>query len=119
VPDAAASIAIGLLLVVVAVRLASRERELLTNQSASPRVVADVLGTLESAPEVESVPRLEVMVIGPRAALVTAEVRLHDEPSGERVAEVLAVLRERVRDLPLIAEVYLTPVGIPHGGRPR
>jgi hypothetical protein len=32
---------------------------------------------------------------------------------------VLAVLRERVRDLPLIAEVYLTPVGIPHGGRPR
>jgi hypothetical protein len=49
----------------------------------------------------------------------TAEVRLHDEPSGERVAEVLAVLRERVRDLPLIAEVYLTPVGIPHGGRSR
>ena len=117
VPDAAASIAIGLLLVTVAVRLASRERELLTNQSASPRVIADVLETLESAPEVESVPRLEAMVIGPRAALVTAEVRLHDEPSGERVAEVLAVLRERVRDLPLIAEVYLTPVGIPHGGR--
>ena len=44
--------------------------------------------------------RLEVMVIGPRAALVTGEVRLAGEPSGERVAEV-----------------YLTPVGIPHGGR--
>jgi divalent metal cation (Fe/Co/Zn/Cd) transporter len=119
VPDAAASIAIGLLLVVVAVRLASRERELLTNQSASPAVVGVVRRALESAPEVESVPRLEVMIIGPRAALVTAEVRLADEPSGERVSQVLAGLRDLVRDQPLIAEVYLTPVGIPQSGGPR
>jgi cation diffusion facilitator family transporter len=117
VPDAAASIAIGLLLVVVAVRLASRERELLTNQSASPAVVAGVRQTIESSPEVESVVRLEVMVIGPRAALVTGEVRLAGEPSGERVAQVLAGLRDLLRDQPLVAEVYLTPVGIPHGGR--
>jgi cation diffusion facilitator family transporter len=119
VPDAAASIAIGLLLVVVAVRLASRERELLTNQSASRAVVGAVRGALESAPEVESVPRLEVMIIGPRAALVTAEVRLADEPSGERVAQVLAGLRDLVREQPLIAEVYLTPVGVPRSGGPR
>ncbi len=105
--------------VVVAVRLASRERELLTNQSASPAVVGGVRRALESAPEVESVPRLEVVIIGPRAALVTAEVRLADEPSGERVSQVLAGLRDLVRDQPLIAEVYLTPVGIPQSGGPR
>jgi cation diffusion facilitator family transporter len=119
VPDALASIAIGLLLVVVAVRLASRERELLTNQSASPAVVAAVRDALESAPEVLRVPRLEVLVIGPRAALVTGEVQLADEPSGERVAEVMAGLRDLLRGQPLIAEVYLTPVGIPRSGRPQ
>jgi cation diffusion facilitator family transporter len=110
VPDALASIAIGVLLVVVAVRLASRERELLTNQSASPAVIGAVREALESAPEVESVPRLEVVVIGPRMALVTGEVRLSGQPSGERVAQVLAGLRDQLRAQRGIVEVYLTPV---------
>lgn len=127
VPDALASIAIGVLLVVVAVRLASRERELLTNQSAPPAVVSAVRRTLESAPEVETVPRLEVLVIGPRTMLVTAEVAVADpaladpagepggepavgDPTGERVTALVARLRDQLRSVPGIAEVYLTPV---------
>ena len=113
VPDALASIAIGVLLVVVAVRLASRDRELLTNQSAAPSVVSRVRDLLEAAPGVTAVPRLEVMVIGPRAALVTAEVGLDDSVSGERVAQLMAQLRRQVRSQPGIAEVYLTPVMSP------
>lgn len=115
VPDALASIAIGVLLVMVAVRLASRERELLTNQSAPPAVVAAIRRTLESAPGVRTVPRLEVLVIGPRTLLVTAEVGI-GEPAGgegggtEGVTELVARLRDQLRSQPGVAEVYLTPV---------
>ncbi len=114
-PDALASIAIGVLLVVVAVRLASRERELLTNQSASPAVVAAIRQRLESAPGVRTVPRLEVLVIGPNTLLVTGEVGV-GEPVGagadgdEEVTTLLAHLRDQLRSRPGVAEVYLTPV---------
>jgi len=114
-PDALASIAIGVLLVVVAVRLASRERELLTNQSASPAVVAAIRQRLESTPGVRTVPRLEVLVIGPNTLLVTGEVGV-GEPVGagadgdEEVTTLLAHLRDQLRSRPGVAEVYLTPV---------
>src|SRR6266540_544769 len=110
VPDALASIAIGLLLVVVAVRLASRERELLTNQSAPPSVVSTIRKLLEAAPGVSVVPRLEVLVIGPRTVLVTAEVGLNDSVTGEQVTRLVAELRDRLRGQAGVAEVYLTPV---------
>ncbi len=110
VPDALASIAIGLLLVVVAVRLASRERELLTNQSAPPSVVSTIRKLLEAAPGVSVVPRLEVLVIGPRTVLVTAEVGLNDSVTGEHVTRLVAELRDRLRGQAGVAEVYLTPV---------
>jgi cation diffusion facilitator family transporter len=116
-PDALASIAIGLLLVVVAVRLASRERELLTNQSAPPAVVAAIRQRLESTPGVRAVPRLEVLVIGPRTMLVTGEIGVAERDGAdgpgdgaERVTALLAGLRDQLRSQPGIAEVYLTPV---------
>src|SRR5439155_18716991 len=73
VPDALASVAVGLLLVVVAFRLAQRDRELLTNQSAAPVIVNGVRAVLVAEPGVVDVPRLEVIVIGPRTWLITAE----------------------------------------------
>jgi cation diffusion facilitator family transporter len=109
VPDALASIAIGVLLVFVAVRLASRERELLTNQSAPPGVVATIRERLAHADGVRSVPRLEVLVIGPRTLLVTGEVVV----DGSDVSVLLARLRDQLRSEPGIAEVYLMPVPVP------
>lgn len=109
VPDALASIAIGVLLVFVAVRLASRERELLTNQSAPPGVVAAIRERLARADGVRSVPRLEVLVIGPRTLLVTGEVVV----DGSDVSVLVARLRDQLRSEPGIAEVYLTPVPVP------
>jgi cation diffusion facilitator family transporter len=109
VPDALASIAIGVLLVVVAVRLASRERELLTNQSAPPGVVAAIRERLDGADGVRAVPRLEVLVIGPRTLLVTGEVVV----DGDDVSVLVAGLRDQLRSEPGIAEVYLTPVPVP------
>src|SRR6266540_2815621 len=87
-----------------------RWRELLTNQSAPPSVVSTIRKLLEAAPGVSVVPRLEVLVIGPRTVLVTAEVGLNDSVTGEQVTRLVAELRDRLRGQAGVAEVYLTPV---------
>jgi cation diffusion facilitator family transporter len=110
VPDAMASIAVGLLLVVVAFRLAQRDRELLTNQSASPVIVNGVRAVLCAEPGVVDVPKLEVLVIGPRTWLITAEVTVGRSVPAEAVMGLIGDLRTRLRAEPGVAEVYLSPV---------
>jgi len=108
VPDAVASFAIGVLLIVVAVRLAQRDRELLTNQSASPVIVDGVRRLLLAEPGVTGVPRLEVLVVGPRSWLITGEVAIPaDSADGTRLVDAL---RHRLRGEPGVVQVYLTPV---------
>ena len=110
VPDALASVAIGILLIVLAVRLARRDRELLTNQSAPSVVVERVRRLLLTEPGVSGVPRLEVLIIGPRTWLVTGEVAVEGSWPGPDVTQLVARLRRRLRTEPGVAEVYLTPV---------
>jgi len=113
VPDAAASIAIGALLVYVAIQLASRERALLTNQSASASIVAEVRQVIMDTPDVEHVGRLDVVVIGPRMWLVTADVVLTQTLTGTGIATTLDHARIRLRERPGVRHVYLTPIRSP------
>jgi cation diffusion facilitator family transporter len=110
VPDALASIAIGLLLVYVAVRLASRERELLTNQSAPEPIVAQFRAIMLGVAEVERLARLDVVVVGPRMWLITSEVVLADTLSGEEIVAALDDARNRLRKTAGVAHVFLTPI---------
>jgi cation diffusion facilitator family transporter len=110
VPDAAASIAIGVLLVYVAIQLASRERALLTNQSASASIVAEVRQVITDTPDVERLGRLDVVVIGPRMWLVTADLVLTPTLTGSGVAATLDQARIRLRERPGVVHVYLTPI---------
>jgi cation diffusion facilitator family transporter len=110
VPDAAASFAIGLLLVTVAVRLAQRDRELLTNQSAPPVIVDGVRRLLQAEPGVTGVPRLEVLIVGPRTWLITGDIAVDASRPGLDVTRLVNELRGRLRTEPGVAEAYLTPV---------
>jgi divalent metal cation (Fe/Co/Zn/Cd) transporter len=116
VPDAAASFAIGALLIVVALRLAQRDRELLTNQSAPPVIVDGVRRLLSGEPGVSGVPRLEVLIVGPRTWLVTGDVAVDPDGPGSDVTRLVEGLRQRLRSEPGVAEVYLTPVVGPELG---
>lgn len=107
-PDAFASFAIGVLLIVVAARLAQRDRELLTNQSASPVIVDGVRRLLLAEPGVTGVPRLEVLVVGPRSWLITGEVAI--PPDSGDGARLVHTLRQRLRGEPGVVQVYLSPV---------
>ena len=111
VPDALATIAIGLLLGYVALKLTSRNRQLLANQGVPDRYVDALRARLSGAAGVDAVARLEAVYLGPGEVLVAADVRMHDGLSGDEVAAVLARIRdEAAHELPVIARLYLTPV---------
>jgi cation diffusion facilitator family transporter len=111
VPDAIATILIGLLLCYLASRLTSRNRQLLTNQSVPDRYVERMRSRLEREESISAVTQMEAIYLGPREVLVAAEVHMADGMSGEEVSDALARARAAIcGELPVIARLYLTPV---------
>jgi cation diffusion facilitator family transporter len=111
IPDALASVVIGLLLCYVALRLTSRNRELLTNQAVPERYVERLRGRLEREQEIQAVTQMEAVYLGPAEVLVAAEVRMTGGMTGDQVADALSRTREAMcSELPVIARLYLTPV---------
>jgi cation diffusion facilitator family transporter len=110
-PDALASIAIGALLCFLATTLTRRNRALLTNQSVPERYVRRLSDRLEASDAIRAVARIEAVYLGPTEVLVAADVQMTDGLSGEDVAAILVGVRADVmRELPVIARLYLTPV---------
>jgi cation diffusion facilitator family transporter len=111
IPDALATLAIGALLSFVALRLARRNRRLLTNQAVPEPALERLRARLIDQPGVASVARLEAVYLGPADVLAAAEVRMADGISATEVASTLARARETVQgDVPIITRLYLTPV---------
>jgi cation diffusion facilitator family transporter len=110
-PDALATIAIGLLLGYVAVKLSARNRQLLANQGVPERYVNQLRDRLNAVAGVEAVGRLEAVYLGPGEVLVAADVRMRPGLCGDELTAVLARIRsDAARELPVIARLYLTPV---------
>jgi cation diffusion facilitator family transporter len=76
--DGAASVAIGVLLVLVAIFLANETRSLLTGESASPRIVEAVRGLLAADPRVDSVAEVLSMHLGPSEILLGVTLDFRD-----------------------------------------
>ena len=108
--DAAASIAIGVLLIAVAIAVGAHVRDLQLGESARPEVREAIEAAALRHPAVEAVPALLTMHIGPDDLLVAANIELRDELSvtdAERVAgEITANLREAE---PSVHHVFLQP----------
>jgi cation diffusion facilitator family transporter len=106
-PDAVASLAIGGLLSYVAIRLSSRNRALLANQAVSPRIAERLRTRLLEEPGIVSVRRMESVYLGPREAMVAADVVVDCDD----IPATLERVRKHVRDdVPFIRRLYLTPV---------
>jgi divalent metal cation (Fe/Co/Zn/Cd) transporter len=109
--DALASLLIGVLLTYVAVRLASRNRAMLANASVPERVLGRISARLEREPEIAAVVRIEGVYLGPREALLAADVALADDVGAEAITGRLRAIRDQVRaEAPGVARLYLTPV---------
>ena len=87
-----------MLLGAIGLRLAARNRALLTNRSESPVVLDRIRDLLAADPEVAAVGRVASVYLGPHQLLVTAEIQPQDAISGLRLRQLLAELRGRVAE---------------------
>jgi cation diffusion facilitator family transporter len=108
--DGAASIAIGVLLVIVAFRLGIDNKDLLIGKAAGKRDIAALRKVLEDTKGVDEVRELLTMHLGPEHLIVAAKVSLTDGLSSDD-AEDLAdqIDRTLVEAVPGVSHVFIDP----------
>ncbi|MFI7540568.1 cation transporter [Actinoplanes sp. NPDC049599] len=106
--DGPASIAIGLLLLVVATVLARSNVSLLVGRAEPRRMHNLIADDLASTPVVTAVPTLLTMQLGPGVILVAAKVDFHDEVTGAEIEEASDEAERRLR-----ARLLRDPVRVP------
>jgi cation diffusion facilitator family transporter len=116
--DAAASIAVGILLIGVAGVMGHDTSELLIGAAARPAERAALERALQECDQIDNVLELLTMVLGPRSLLVAARVDFAgglDDTEVERASEDIdRRLREVVPD---VTEVFLDATTTPSDGR--
>ena len=114
--DGGASIAIGALLVVVAVKLGLDSRDFLIGRAADPKELELIRDEIESAPGVDALLDLRTMHVGPDHLIVAARVAFSDEISADRAEDVANDVDRRLADrLALVPHVFLDPTQAPAG----
>jgi len=110
-PDALATLAIGCLLVYLALRLIGRNRQLLANQAVPERYVERLAGRITAEAGVEELRYIEAIYLGAGQVLAAADVRMDPLLDAEGVARALMTARARIcEDVPVVTRLYLTPV---------
>ncbi len=108
--DAAGSLAIGALLVVIALTLAIEMKSLLIGEAATPTHVDAIRGSLEGDARVVRVLELRTQQLGPDELLVGAKLHLDETLSGPEVVAALDEMEAAVqRAVPDAVTVYLEP----------
>jgi cation diffusion facilitator family transporter len=108
--DGAGSIAIGALLVVVAVRLGIDSRELLIGRSADPRELAAIRAEIEAVPGIAELRELQTMHLGPDQLIVAARVSLVDGIDSDQVEDLSDDIDRRLAErLPQVPYVFVDP----------
>jgi cation diffusion facilitator family transporter len=110
-PDALATLAIGLMLGYVALKLTGRNRRLLTNQAVPERYVEALRRRLAEVPGIAGVASLDAVYLGPGEVLVTADVTVEHCQNADDVAAALQRARTDLgSEVPAISRLALTPV---------
>lgn len=108
--DGVGSLAIGVLLGVVAIVLAVETKSLLLGEAATPEVVASIRVALSAGPEVTRLIHLRTLHLGPEELLVAAKVELDRGLDVPGVASAIDVVEARVRAaVPIARVIYLEP----------
>ena len=108
--DALGSIAIGALLVVIAITLAIEMKGLLVGESASPENVDLITTALTATPNVRSVIHMKTQHIGPDELIVAAKVEFDSKLSMPELAASINAAEQALRKaVPIAKLVYLEP----------
>jgi divalent metal cation (Fe/Co/Zn/Cd) transporter len=108
--DGAGSLAIGVVLGLVAVILAIEMKSLLIGEAASASTERAVVTALEDGPELEQVIHLRTLHLGPDSLLIAAKVAVRASASGSAIARAIDAAEQRVRAaVPIAQVIYLEP----------
>jgi cation diffusion facilitator family transporter len=108
--DGVGTLAIGVLLVAVAVTLAIETKSLLIGESAGDDVEQAIIDALLAGPEVERVIHLRTLHLGPDEILVAAKIAVAHDNTATMVAKGIDAAERRVRAaVRLGAVIYLEP----------
>ena len=108
--DGGASIAIGVLLVAVAVKLGMDSKELLIGRAASPEMERLIREEIESTPGVDALLELQTMHMGPDSLIVAGRVALNDDLGADEAEDLADEIDSRLSEkLPLQAHVFIDP----------
>lgn len=108
--DGVGTMAIGVLLAIIAVILAVETKSLLIGEGASPEVERQIVTALQGVPEVARVIHMRTLHLGPEEILVAAKIAVdHDETAAE-VARGIDEAEQRIRAaVPAARVIYLEP----------
>ena len=97
--DGAASVAIGVLLIAVAIFLASETRSLLTGESASPAIVEAVREMLAADARIDTVAEVLSMHLGPQEILLGVTLDFHDDLTASDIEDAADDFAVRIREI--------------------
>ncbi|HUR74916.1 MAG TPA: cation diffusion facilitator family transporter [Sporichthya sp.] len=108
--DGIGTVAIGVLLIAVALILAVETKSLLLGEAASDEALARIEAALSAEPSVERIIHMRTLHLGPEELLVAAKIAVrHDETAGE-VARAIDSAERRIREAePSARVIYLEP----------
>jgi cation diffusion facilitator family transporter len=108
--DALGSLAIGVLLVAIAILLAVEMKGLLIGEAATPEMQQRIADAMTSSPEVRRLIHMRTEHLGPDELLVGAKLEFASSLSGAELADAINTVETRVRDaVPEARVMYLEP----------
>jgi cation diffusion facilitator family transporter len=108
--DGIGTLAIGVLLAVVAATLAIEMKSLLIGESASGDMVTRIVAAIEDGPEIDRVIHIRTMHLGPDELLVGAKIAVNHDETASEVATGIDAAEKRLRGaVPIARVVYLEP----------
>jgi len=108
--DGIGTIAIGVLLVLVAVILGIETKSLLVGEGASPADNQKILAALNGHPQVEAVIHMKTLYLGPDELLVAAKIAVPKATKAAQVAAAIDAIEADVRAaVPHARAIYLEP----------
>ena len=108
--DAAGSVAIGILLMVISVVLAIEMKSLLIGEAARPRQVESIRALIEGSPGIERVIHMRTLHLGPDEILVAAKLEFAAHLDFTGVAQAIDSAEDTLRrEHPSVGPIYLEP----------
>jgi cation diffusion facilitator family transporter len=108
--DAIGTLAIGVLLVAVAIVLGIETKSLLVGEGASADDVAKIRAAVTGGPEVESIIHMKTLYLGPDELLVGVKVAMPGRTVLADVASAINAVESRIREaVPIARVIYVEP----------